>query len=155
MLLRSLMRPRGRAMSTLVDRGLQVLRTRDLTEKTRLAEAMAVDWAAGGLELGALARASDCPDYPGRPERVLLFCCGDDSPSCQPALQAFVPSAKNLGVPVNVHILHQLAHVEITAVDMVSALGQTLFTTASSTRTRWCVRRPTCPAPFTTTSWAL
>uniref|UniRef100_A0A3B6FIM8 DUF455 domain-containing protein n=1 Tax=Triticum aestivum TaxID=4565 RepID=A0A3B6FIM8_WHEAT len=88
--------------SSLAEMGALVLSTADPLAKAHLTHAAFSRWAAGGLPVG-LARA---PDHPARPEKPLAV------------TQKEVPTHKAMGVPLNAYMLHNLAHVELNAIDL-------------------------------------
>ncbi|VAH74528.1 unnamed protein product [Triticum turgidum subsp. durum] len=116
--------------SSLAEMGALVLSTADPLAKAHLTHAAFSRWAAGGLPVG-LARA---PDHPARPEKPLAV----NAPStlllsssrhfieqvgCVVLLllqvtQKEVPTHKAMGVPLNAYMLHNLAHVELNAIDL-------------------------------------
>lgn len=95
-----------RLISTLTDVGLSVLKTPDLKIKISLTQEFWATWKSSPSPekiIGAVD-LNDIPLYPGRP--------------LKPTLVEFIPSQTKLGVSPSQYILHSLAHVELTAVDM-------------------------------------
>ncbi|KAI5005849.1 hypothetical protein ZWY2020_033092 [Hordeum vulgare] len=88
--------------SSLAEMGALVLSTADPLAKAHLTHAAFSRWASGGLPVG-LARA---PEHPARPEKPLAV------------TQKEVPTHKAMGVPLNAYMLHNLAHVELNAIDL-------------------------------------
>ncbi len=78
----------------------------DTSAKVRLAKATAKAWYAGRLSLGNLSDRTEMPDRPGRP----------DKPELLPPRQ--MPKRTTGGVRGRVALLHSLAHIELSAVDM-------------------------------------
>ncbi|CAD6233290.1 unnamed protein product [Miscanthus lutarioriparius] len=94
--------------------GALVLSTADPVAKARLTHAAFSRWAAG-LPVGQ----ATAPDHPARPDKPLVVeafrragggwwmigrCCS--------------PVHKEMGVPLNAYMLHNLAHVELNAIDL-------------------------------------
>ncbi|XP_047055349.1 uncharacterized protein HI_0077-like [Lolium rigidum] len=90
------------AGSSLAEMGALVLSTADPLAKTQLTHAAFSQWASGGLPVG-LARA---PDHPARPDKPLVV------------TRKEIPTHKAMGVPLNAYMLHNLAHVELNAIDL-------------------------------------
>lgn len=82
--------------------GRRVLLTADPYLKAALTHAAWASYRAGTLPVGSAA----APDAPARPDRPLLV----------PARA--VPTLQQSGLPMNVHTLHTLAHIELNAVDL-------------------------------------
>ena len=93
---------------TLVDCALQALNTADPATKAGLAHRAWSEFAAGRLPLGAAAGAPPraAPARPARPERPRLVAPKQ------------VPSPKGSPLPLAVHMLHNLAHIELNAIDL-------------------------------------
>ncbi len=135
------------ATATLAACGKQVLETADPFRKALLTHE--AQRAFSGLLAEAEAEAervgqADAPDEPARPEK--------------PALVApkLCPSPKASGLPLNVYMLHNLAHIELNAVDLawdtiVSYSGARLplpfyldflrVADDESRHLRWCLQR--------------
>lgn len=92
--------PTGIASVGLFALANRVLYASEPLEKVRLTREAVTAWQRGA-QLGTSATA---PVYPARPIR--------------PEIVTKVPSARELGVSTRVHLLHQLAHVELNAMDL-------------------------------------
>ncbi|XP_042480373.1 uncharacterized protein HI_0077 isoform X2 [Macadamia integrifolia] len=90
------------AASSLAELGTLVLSTGDPLTKSRLSHLAYSRWRSEGLPLGV----SKPPDQPARPPRPQLV-----SPK-------EIPAPKNSGLPLNAYMLHNLAHVELNAIDL-------------------------------------
>lgn len=88
--------------SGLFANAVRVLESADPAEKVRLTRAAAKAWAAAP-QLGQQANA---PASPARPTEPTIVRDGR------------LPSARELKVGTNVHLLHMLAHVELNAIDL-------------------------------------
>ena len=66
---------------------------------------LGADGTGGGGRAGQVGRAA-APDAPSRPAR----------PALVPARE--VPALKQSPLPVNAHVLHNLAHIELNAIDL-------------------------------------
>ncbi|KAJ0963072.1 hypothetical protein J5N97_028194 [Dioscorea zingiberensis] len=88
--------------SSLAECAAIVLSTPDPLTKSRLSHLAFSRWRRHGLPIGF----SRPPDRPARP--------------CKPVLVSpkEIPSHKELGLPLNVYMLHNLAHVELNAIDL-------------------------------------
>lgn len=78
----------------------------DTAEKVRLSKAGAKAWFGGKLSLGGISTEPAMPDRPGRPEK----------PELLPPRQ--MPKRTTGGVRGRIALLHSLAHIELSAVDM-------------------------------------
>ena len=87
---------------SLAEFGRLVLLTREPERKAALTHAAFAAWCAGGLPLGS----AEAPATPGRPERPLLV----------PMQQT--PTPERSPLPLSAHLLHQLTHIELNAVDL-------------------------------------
>ncbi|XP_078431898.1 diiron containing four-helix bundle family ferritin protein, putative (Protein of unknown function DUF455) [Wolffia australiana] len=94
--------PPENAVSSLAEYGTLVLRNPDPQEKARLTHLAFSRWIEGNLPIGE----SQPPDRPARPTKPELVSMRD------------VPAPKNSGLPLNAYMLHNLAHVELNAVDL-------------------------------------
>ncbi|KAH7658117.1 Ferritin-like protein [Dioscorea alata] len=92
----------GPDASCLADCARIVLSTPDPLAKSRLSHLAFSRWRRHGLPVGI----SRPPDRPARPSKPVLV-----SPK-------EIPSHKELGVPLNAYMLHNLAHVELNAIDL-------------------------------------
>ncbi len=90
----------------LVGAARAIVATPDLAEKVRLAMATAKAWYGGRLSLGKLSTDAPMPDRPGRPDRPLLLAPRE------------MPRRSAGGIKGRVALLHALAHIELSAVDM-------------------------------------
>ncbi|KAM0939492.1 putative Ferritin-like superfamily [Dioscorea sansibarensis] len=88
--------------SCLADCARIVLSTPDPLAKSRLSHLAFSRWRRHGLPVGI----SHPPDRPARPPKPVLV-----SPK-------EIPSHKELGLPLNAYMLHNLAHVELNAIDL-------------------------------------
>ncbi|XP_010915602.1 uncharacterized protein [Elaeis guineensis] len=79
-----------------------VLSTPDPLAKSRLSHLAYSRWRRHGLPVGVVRP----PDRPARPDRPILV-----SPK-------EIPAHKSLGLPLNSYMLHNLAHVELNAIDL-------------------------------------
>ncbi|CAA0813289.1 Protein of unknown function DUF455 [Striga hermonthica] len=88
--------------SSLAEMGSVVLSTADPLAKAKLSHLAYSKWRREGLPVGV----SDAPSSPARP--------------CKPQLVSpkEIPSPKNSGLPLNAYMLHNLAHVELNAIDL-------------------------------------
>ncbi|KAG8045679.1 hypothetical protein GUJ93_ZPchr0008g12055 [Zizania palustris] len=89
------------ATSSLAEMGALVLATADPLAKARLTHAAFSRWVSG-LPVG-LAGA---PDHPARPDKPIVV------------TQKEITTHKQMGVPLNAYMLHNLAHVELNAIDL-------------------------------------
>nr|CAB3475778.1 unnamed protein product [Digitaria exilis] len=87
--------------SSLAEMGALVLSTADPLAKARLTHAAFCRWAAG-LPVGQ----ATTPDHPARPDKPLVV------------TQKEITTHKEMGVPLNAYMLHNLAHVELNAIDL-------------------------------------
>jgi uncharacterized ferritin-like protein (DUF455 family) len=83
-----------------------IVAERDTAAKVRLAKATAKAWYGGRLSMGNVSDRTEMPDRPGRP----------DKPELLPPRQ--MPKRTTGGVKGRVALLHSLAHIELSAVDM-------------------------------------
>ncbi|KAK4769492.1 hypothetical protein SAY86_027642 [Trapa natans] len=90
------------AASSLAEMGAHVLSTADPIAKAELSHLAFSRWRNEKLPVGAF-RAPDRPARPPKPELV--------SPK-------EIPSPKDSSLPLNAYMLHNLAHVELNAVDL-------------------------------------
>lgn len=91
-----------REASSLAEFGSIVLSTTDPLEKSRLSHVAFSLWRRGDLPLGQ----SDPPSRPARPQKPELVSTKE------------IPAPKNSGLPLNAYLLHNLAHVELNAIDL-------------------------------------
>jgi len=89
----------------LAEYGLEVLLTADPREKIRLTHKAWAAFADGGVPVGSVS-SMQMPQRPSRPDRPKLV-----SPRK-------VPSPKQSSLPLNVYMLHNLAHIELNAIDL-------------------------------------
>ncbi|PWZ33317.1 hypothetical protein Zm00014a_000502 [Zea mays] len=89
------------AASSLAEMGALVLSTADPLAKARRTHAAFSRWAAG-LPVGQ----ATAPDHPARPDKPLVV------------TQKEITTHKEMGVPLNAYMLHNLAHVELNAIDL-------------------------------------
>ncbi|KAF3328557.1 hypothetical protein FCM35_KLT05635 [Carex littledalei] len=88
--------------SSLAELGAEVLSTADPLTKSKLSNLAFSKWRRLKLPVGHAA----APDQPARPDKPVLV------------LTKEVPSPKNSGLPLNAYMLHNLAHVELNAIDL-------------------------------------
>ncbi|XP_059663226.1 uncharacterized protein LOC132308941 [Cornus florida] len=88
--------------SSLAELGTLVLSTGDPLAKSKLSHLAYSRWRRHNLPIGV----SVPPDRPARPTKPQLV-----SPK-------EIPSPKNSGLPLNAYMLHNLAHVELNAIDL-------------------------------------
>ncbi|XP_051136631.1 uncharacterized protein LOC127255220 [Andrographis paniculata] len=88
--------------TSLAEMGRAVLSTADPIAKAKLSHAAYTKWCVEGLPIGV----SDAPSRPTRPPKPQLV-----SPK-------EIPSPKSSGLPLNAYMLHNLAHVELNAIDL-------------------------------------
>ncbi|VFQ84110.1 unnamed protein product [Cuscuta campestris] len=88
--------------SSLAEIGSLVLSTAHPLSKSKLSHLGYCRWREEGLPIGACQP----PDKPARPPLPILV-----SPK-------EIPSHKQLGLPLNAYMLHNLAHVELNAIDL-------------------------------------
>ncbi|CAL0322575.1 unnamed protein product [Lupinus luteus] len=93
--------PFGKA-STLAELGSIVLSTSDPLAKANLSHLAYSTWRRHNLPVGE----TKPPSRPARPDKPLLV-----SPK-------EIPAPKNSGLPLNAYMLHNLAHVELNAIDL-------------------------------------
>ncbi|XP_057796239.1 uncharacterized protein LOC131012315 [Salvia miltiorrhiza] len=79
-----------------------VLSTPDPIAKANLSHAAYAKWRRQGFPIGV----SNAPSRPARPAKPLLVSPKD------------IPSPKSSGLPLNAYMLHNLAHVELNAIDL-------------------------------------
>ncbi|CAA7402578.1 unnamed protein product [Spirodela intermedia] len=89
-------------VSSLAGFAALVLRTSDPLEKVRISHLAFGRWLGGDLPVGEFR----APDRPARPMKPVLVSMRD------------VPAPKNSGLPLNAYMIHNLAHVELNAVDL-------------------------------------
>lgn len=83
-----------------------IVATADLADKVALAKATAAAWREGRLSLGRLSATQPMPERPGRPPRPELL-----PPRSMPRRSVG-------GIKGRIAMLHSLAHIELSAVDM-------------------------------------
>lgn len=88
--------------SSLAEMGALVLSTADPLMKSKLSHLAFTRWFQEGLPTGVFQP----PQKPARPVKPKLV-----SPK-------EIPSPKSLGIPLNAYMLHNLAHVELNAIDL-------------------------------------
>ncbi|KAK7290864.1 hypothetical protein RIF29_05601 [Crotalaria pallida] len=88
--------------SSLAELGSVVLSTTDPLAKANLSHLAYSTWRQYNLPIGL----SQPPSRPARPDKPLLV-----SPK-------EIPAPKNSGLPLNAYMLHNLAHVELNAIDL-------------------------------------
>ena len=91
---------------TLAEAARAIVAAPETAVKVRLAKATAKAWFAGRLSLGAISGWQGMPDRPGRPEKPQLL----------PPRQ--MPKRTTGGLKGRIALLHSLAHIELSAVDM-------------------------------------
>ncbi|XP_024019084.1 uncharacterized protein LOC21385874 [Morus notabilis] len=87
---------------SLAELGTLVLKTSDPLAKSRLSHVVYSTWRLHNLPIGA----AQPPSRPSRPPKPHLV-----SPK-------EIPAPKNSGLPLNAYMLHNLAHVELNAIDL-------------------------------------
>lgn len=90
------------AFSSLAEMGALVLSTPEPLHKSKLSHLAFSKWKQNGLPVGVCQP----PAGPSRPPKPQLV-----SPK-------EIPSPKNSGLPLNAYMLHNLAHVELNAIDL-------------------------------------
>ncbi|XP_015881190.3 uncharacterized protein LOC107417133 [Ziziphus jujuba] len=90
------------SVSSLAELGALVLSTTDPLAKSRLSHLAFTKWRLENLPLGVC----EPPSRPARPPKPELV-----SPK-------EIPAPKNSGLPLNAYMLHNLAHVELNAIDL-------------------------------------
>ncbi|XP_068664106.1 uncharacterized protein [Aristolochia californica] len=90
------------SIPSLAEWGTLVLSTSDPLVKSRLSHIAYSLWRQGSLPVGE----SVPPEIPARPSK----------PALVPTKE--VPAPKNSGLPLNAYMLHNLAHVELNAIDL-------------------------------------
>ncbi|CAK8536352.1 unnamed protein product [Lathyrus sativus] len=93
--------PFGEA-SSLAEFGSIVLSTTDPLTKSHLSHVAYSLWRRHNVPIGL----SDPPSRPARPEKPILVSPRE------------IPAPKNSGLPLNAYLLHNLAHVELNAIDL-------------------------------------
>ncbi|CAL5200340.1 unnamed protein product [Lathyrus oleraceus] len=93
--------PFGEA-SSLAEFGSVVLSTTNPLTKSHLSHVAYSLWRRHNLPIGL----SDPPSRPARPEKPILVSPRE------------IPAPKNSGLPLNAYLLHNLAHVELNAIDL-------------------------------------
>ncbi|KAJ4765800.1 DUF455 family protein [Rhynchospora pubera] len=88
--------------SSLAELGAVVLSTADPLAKSHLSHLAFSKWRRLKLPVGHAV----APDRPARPEKPVLVSTKE------------VPAPKNSGLPLNAYMLHNLAHVELNAIDL-------------------------------------
>uniref|UniRef100_A0A7N0V472 Uncharacterized protein n=1 Tax=Kalanchoe fedtschenkoi TaxID=63787 RepID=A0A7N0V472_KALFE len=88
--------------SSLAELGAIVLSTSDPLEKSRLSHLAYTQWRLHKLPVGT----ADAPHTPARPLKPLLVSHKE------------IPAPKSSGLPLNAFMLHNLAHVELNAIDL-------------------------------------
>ena len=91
---------------TLAEAARAIVAAPETAMKVRLAKATAKAWFGGRLSLGALSSRQGMPDRPGRPAK----------PELLPPRQ--MPKRTTGGLKGRIALLHSLAHIELSAVDM-------------------------------------
>ncbi|XP_021744947.1 uncharacterized protein LOC110710913 [Chenopodium quinoa] len=88
--------------SSLAELGAMVLSTSDPIAKSQLSHFAYSKWRSEKLPIGVF----DPPSRPARP--------------CKPQLvpPKYIPTPKDSGLPLNAYMLHNLAHVELNAIDL-------------------------------------
>lgn len=92
----------GPSAPSLAEYGRTILLTPDPKQKAELTHAAWRAYLSGALPIG-ISRAPAAPARPAKPELV-------------PARQ--IPTMKQTTLPLNVYMLHNLAHVELNAIDL-------------------------------------
>jgi uncharacterized ferritin-like protein (DUF455 family) len=92
--------------TSLAEAARAIVATADLALKVRLAKDTAKAWLGRGLSLGQTSRDRPMPDEPGRPPRPVLL----------PPRE--MPKRSTGGLKGRIALLHSLAHIELSAVDM-------------------------------------
>ncbi|MFN3225525.1 MAG: ferritin-like domain-containing protein [Hyphomicrobiales bacterium] len=92
-------------MRSLAEEAVVVVREPDLEVKADHAYALAKAWFGGRVGLGSVARL-DLPTHPGRPDQPVLI-----APSR-------MPRRSKGGIKGRIALLHSLAHIELSAVDL-------------------------------------
>jgi uncharacterized ferritin-like protein (DUF455 family) len=90
----------------LASAALQIVCAPELSAKVSLAKATAKNWFGRRLSLPHRSRALHLPDWPGRPDRPELLPPGK------------MPKRSTHGAKGRFALLHALAHIELSAVDM-------------------------------------
>ncbi|CAA7026446.1 unnamed protein product [Microthlaspi erraticum] len=91
------------AASSLADLGALVLSTSDPLSKSHISHLAFSRWRRENLPVGSI---SHLPSSPARPPKPLLVPTNE------------VPNPKDSKLPLNAHMLHNLAHVELNAIDL-------------------------------------
>ena len=91
---------------TLAEAARAIVAAPETAVKVRLAKATAKAWFGGRLSLGAVSSWQGMPDRPGRPVK----------PELLPPRQ--MPKRTTGGLKGRIALLHSLAHIELSAVDM-------------------------------------
>ncbi|XP_010457750.1 PREDICTED: uncharacterized protein LOC104739178 [Camelina sativa] len=91
------------AASSLADLGALVLSTSDPLSKSHISHLAFSRWRRENLPVGSI---SHLPSSPARPPKPLLVATNE------------VPNPKDSKLPLNAHMLHNLAHVELNAIDL-------------------------------------
>jgi len=91
------------AASSLADLGALVLSTSDPLSKSHISHLAFSRWRRENLPVGSI---SHLPSSPARPPKPLLVATNQ------------VPNPKDSNLPLNAHMLHNLAHVELNAIDL-------------------------------------
>jgi uncharacterized ferritin-like protein (DUF455 family) len=94
------------AAGSLVEAAAAIVAACDPAAKVALAKASARAWFRGALAIGRISGPARMPDRPGRPPRPVLL-----APRAMPRRSAG-------GEKGRVALLHSLAHIELSAVDM-------------------------------------
>ncbi|XP_031481570.1 uncharacterized protein LOC116251433 isoform X1 [Nymphaea colorata] len=92
----------SQSLSSLAEWGRLILSTSDPAAKAAYTHIAYTKWVSDELSLGA----AEPPDCPARPEKPLLVSHKE------------IPSPKESGLPLNAYMLHNLAHVELNAIDL-------------------------------------
>nr|XP_043613953.1 uncharacterized protein HI_0077 [Erigeron canadensis] len=93
------------SVSSLAEMGCMVLSTSDPLTKSKLSHFAYCKWRANQLPIRGL-QVSQPPLTPARPSKPLLVSHKE------------IPAPKNSGLPLNAYMLHNLAHVELNAIDL-------------------------------------
>ncbi|KAH6764058.1 diiron containing four-helix bundle family ferritin protein [Perilla frutescens var. frutescens] len=88
--------------SSLAEMGSLVLSTADPLAKAKLSHFAFAKWRREGLQIGV----SEAPSRPARPDKPQLVSPKD------------IPPPKSSNLPLNAYMLHNLAHVELNAIDL-------------------------------------
>ena len=98
--------PTAPSPATLAASARAIVSAPDPAEKVRLAKLVAKAWFGGRLSLGAVSDRMEMPHRPGRPAK----------PDLLPPRE--MPKRTTGGLKGRIALLHSLAHIELSAVDM-------------------------------------